>query len=88
MVLQMNNPEYKITFTTDGTHIVEFFPYNEDKLEDCAEDWRITRIKSQTDTLMPANHVRVFAPDDIEIMEVNEYGIFLKHKKKEENNNK
>ena len=75
--------DYKITLTTDGEHAVEFFTYDEEEILKEDKNFRLTKIKSTNKTLMPATTVRIFAPNDLEIIDVNEYGIFLGHKNEE-----
>ena len=78
MVLQMI--DYKITLTTDGKHAVEFFTYNEKDVNEFERGNRVNKIKNDNKTLTPSSGIRVFAPDDLDIIDVNEYGIFLGHK--------
>ena len=71
---------YKMTLTTDGEHAVEFYTYDEEAVNECERDYRVNHIRNESGAVMPSNGIRVFAPDDMDIIAVNDYGIFLGHK--------
>jgi len=71
---------YKITLTTDGEHAVEFFTYDEKAVNEYERGYRVDKIRNDNGAVMVSSDVRVFAPDDLDIIAVNEYGIFLGHK--------
>ena len=73
--------KYTIKLNKTNSFDVELFTYNEKRANEVDGDWKLTHIKSKANQLMPmTDKIKVFAPDDIEIIDANEYGIFLGHK--------
>lgn len=71
-----------ITKTTGmNSHKIEVIKYNPDIVEDCDSDFRITKIKSKTNTLMPSDTIRIVVPNNVEVLEVNDCGVYLIPKK-------
>ena len=74
-----------ITKTTGmNSHKIEVIKYNPDIVDNCDLDFRITKIKGNTNTLMPSNTIRIIVPDNIEVLEVNDCGVYLIPKKDNE----
>ena len=71
-----------ITKTTGvNSHKIEVIKYDPDIIENCDSDFRITKIKGKTNTLMPSNTIRIIVPDNVEVLEVNDCGVYLIPKK-------
>lgn len=76
--------DYITKTTGDNNHKIEVIKYDANIIEDCDSDFRITKIKGNTNTLMPSNTIRIIVPDNVEVLEVNDCGVYLIPKKDNE----
>ena len=74
----------KDTYTIPSKSIkCKVIDYKESLLEDCPEDFMMTKIKSKTDTLNNEDEFRIVVPDCVEVIGGDNCGLYFKVKDKD-----
>ena len=75
----------KDTYTIPSKSIkCKVVTYKENLLDKCPDDFRMTKIKSETDTLNNTDEFRIVVPDCIEVVGDDNYGIYFRVKDKKD----